>query len=117
MISVRDRLRALDVGDLDELSRDERAGERGTERISAVADGAGLKRRQHEAAREVLARVEHVSTDGANCQRAFAHVVERAALSDVQRQRDDFRAVLPGKPRDCGGRFQSARIRKNDPVH
>ena len=58
--AVRDERGVLDRRDLDELLRDQRPAERGRHRIARIRQRAGLERRQHAVARELLARVEHV---------------------------------------------------------
>ena len=83
--AVRDRRRAFDLRDVDEMLRDERPAERGGQRVAALVHRAGLQRRQDEVARELLAHVEHVRARRADRQRALPHVVQFLALPEVHR--------------------------------
>ena len=115
--AVRDGRRLLDLGDLDELLRDERAAERRRQRVAVLVERVGLQRRQDVVARELLAHVEHVRADGAGRQRAVADVLELLALSEVHRDGDDLGAVLLREPGDGDRRVEPAGVRQHDPFH
>ena len=92
----------------------ERTRQRGRHRIARVRQGAGLERRQHDVAREFLARVDHVRARGAGRSACVADLVHVARLPEIERDRDDFSAMPIREPRNGGGRARAARIRKHD---
>ena len=91
---------ALHRGELHELLRHQRPGERRRERVLPLVERARLQRRQDEPAREHVADVEHVRADGAGRERALAHLVQLAALAEIERDRDDLGAERLGQPRN-----------------
>ena len=60
----------------------------------APSQRSGLQRGQDEVARELLARIETCARTAPRGQRAVAHLLELAALPEVERERDDLGAVL-----------------------
>jgi len=60
--AVRDRIRALALGDLDEELRDERPREGRGQRIGTLVERVGLQMWPHEVGDEALAAVDHVGT-------------------------------------------------------
>ena len=95
---MRNSRRVLHLRDLDELLGDQRAAERGGQRIPFFVHRAGLERRQNVIAREFLPHVEHVASDGAGADRPLANLVQLAALAKIHGDRDDLGVVLLLQP-------------------
>ena len=112
--AVRDGGGILHLRDFHELLCDERAAQRGRQRIALLVHGAGLQRRQNIVAREFLAHVEHVAADGAGRHRARANLRELAPLAQIQRDGDHFCVVFLFQPRDRHRGVEPARICQND---
>ena len=111
--AVRDRVAARAARDVDGELGDERAAERGEERVAAAVQRVGLDRRQHEVAGELLARVDRVAVDGADLARlALDGVVVLAGLAEVDGQRDDLGLVLVGDPLEHDARVEAARVQQ-----
>ena len=99
----------------DERLRDQRPRQRGRHRIPRIRQGAGLERRQHDVARELLARVDHVRARRARRQRMRSRIsFDVARLPEIERDGDDFSAMLIGEPRNGGGRSRAAGICEHD---
>ncbi len=90
MPGVSDRVGTFDPGDLDELLRDQWTAERQRHRNATIVQRIGTKRRHDEVPREHVARVEHVGPLRAEREGAVADGFQRAALAQVERDRDDL---------------------------
>ena len=109
--AVGDRVAAGLAGVLDGELGDQRAAERGEERVAVAVVGVGLDRRQHVLLRELLARVDHVAVERAELQRLAAHdVVVLPGLPEVDGQRDDLGLVLVLDPLEHHARVQAAAV-------
>ena len=85
--AVRDRVAAGPARVLDRELGDQRAAERGEERVAVAVVGVGPDRRQDVLVRELLARVDDVRLDRAELQRlALDDVVVLAGLAEVDGQ-------------------------------
>ena len=88
---------------------DQRAAERGEERVAEAVDRVGLDRRDDEVVRELLARVDDVAVDRAELERlALDDVVVLARLAEVDGQRDDLGLVLVLDPLEHHARVEPA---------
>ena len=114
---VRDGGRPLHRGEIHERLRHQRTRERGGKRVLALVERAGLQGREHEAAREGVAHVEHMGADRPGRQRPLAHLVQLAALTEVERDGNDLGAERLGQPRDGHRRVEPARVGQNDAFH
>ena len=88
--AMTDARRAFHLGDVDELTRNQRPAQHPAHRPAILARRAGAKRGQQIIAREALAHVEHVRARRASRQRAFADGVQFVTLPEIERQRDHF---------------------------
>ena len=59
---MRNRARALDFGDLDEMLRYQRPAQRSRHRVSTLVERTGLQRREEIFANKLLTHVDHVCT-------------------------------------------------------
>ena len=109
--AVGDRVAARLARVLDRELGDQRAPERGEERIAVAVVGVGLDRRQHVLLRELVARVDDVRLDRAEPQRlALDDLVVLARLAEVDGQRDDLGLVLVLDPLEHHARVEAARV-------
>ena len=116
--AVGDRVAAGLARVLDRELGDQRAPERGEQRVAAAVERVGLDRRQDEVAGELLARVDGEAVDRADPARlALDDLVVLAGLAEVDRQRDDLGLVLVGDPLEHHARVQAARVEQQDASH
>ena len=115
--AVRDGRRPFHPGDLDELLRNQRACERGGERIAILVERVGLQRRNNVLARELVPAVEHVRSRRSERERALPQIGELAPLPQVHGDRDDLGAVSLREPRDRNRGVESAGVPEDDSLH
>src|SRR6185369_4471053 len=109
--SVRDQIRGFDTRNLDKRSCDQPARHvvPGTVPCRRVAE-----RGRNAGARELVARVEDVSTNGAGRERRLAGSFQFICLAQVERERHDLRVELFSQLRYRGDVVGSAGARKHD---
>ena len=96
---------------LDRELGDQRAAERGEERVAVAVVGVGLDGRRQVVARELLARVDHVAVQRAEVHRlALDDLVVLPRLAEVDGQRDDLCLVLVLDPLEHHARVQAAAV-------
>ncbi len=111
--AVGDRVAAGRAGDVDGELGDQRAPERGEQRVAAAVQRVGLDRRQHEVAGELLARVDRVALDGADLARLVLDgLVVLPGLAEVDGQRDHLGLVLVGDPLQHDARIEAAGVQQ-----
>ncbi len=99
--AVRDGRRPVQAGCRDEMLDDQRARERGHERVAVHVERVGLQRRDAVLLGELRPGIGDVRLDGTARERALADDVEvLAVLADVHRDRDHLRAGCLGDPAD-----------------
>ena len=109
--AVRDRVAAGSARVLDRELGDQRAPERGEQRVAVAVVGVRLDRRQHVVARELLARVDDVAVERAELHRlALDDLVVLARLAEVDRERDDLGLVLVLDPLEHHARVEAAAV-------
>ena len=96
--AVRDVRGVLDRGDLHERLRNQRPRQRRRHRIARIRQGAGLERRQHDVARELLARVDDVRAGRAGQERLRSNLAHVARLPEIERDGDHFRTMTLSEP-------------------
>jgi hypothetical protein len=115
--AVGDRVAARLARVLDGQLGDQRAPERGEQRIAVAVVGVGLDRREHVLLRELLAGVDHVAVERAQLERLAAHhLVVLAGLAEVDRERDDLGLVLVLDPLEHHARVQAAAVEQQHPA-
>jgi hypothetical protein len=114
---VRDGGCALHLRDVHQLASDQRTAEGGGHRRAVRVERVRLQRVLNVAAHELLTRVDHMAARRAERQRALTHFDQLASLPEVQRDSDDFGAVLFFKPRNSERSVKPARICQYDTLH
>ncbi len=90
---------------------DQRAPERGEQRIAAAVERVGLDRREQVLARELLARVDDVTVQRAEVQRLGAdRLVVLAGLPEVDGQAHDLGVIAVLDPLEHHARIEAARV-------
>jgi hypothetical protein len=108
---VGDRVAARAARVLDRELGDQRAAERGEERVAVAVVGVGPDRRQDVLGGELVARVDHVRLDRAEVERlALDDVVVLARLAEVDGEGHDLGLVLVLDPLEHHARVQAARV-------
>ncbi len=111
---MRDDARAGLVRRLDEQPRDERARQRGGERIDALVARAGLQRRPHEVGDERRAGIDGDRTLRPAADRAFEDAVAGGPATHVGGEGDHLVAVRLAQPRDGDRGIEAARVGEDD---
>ena len=115
---MRDHPRLLDARDGDESAGDERPRKRRRHGRPIVSDETRLQGADEVIAGELVADVHHVRAQRAGGKRAVADLLEKLLpLSEIHRDRDDFRAVLVRQPGNGDGRRQPPRMRQHYALH
>ncbi len=97
---------------------DQRTSERGEQRVAASVERVGLDRRGHIAARELLARIHHVTVERAeHTGLSLDDPVVLARLTEVHGEADHLRFVLVLYPLEHDARVETARIQKQHTTH
>ena len=115
--AVGDRIGALDPRDLDQELGDQRPGERGGQRISALVQRIRLEVRPDEVADEPLAGIDDVGPRRAGADRPLFDALAEGAAADIDRQADDLAVVLLAQPGDGDRGVEAAGIGENDLLH
>ena len=101
--------RAVLVRGGDEVLDDDRARQRGDQRVAVHVERVGLQRRQAVLVGELVAGVGDLGLDGAAVEGALTDDVEvLAALAEVDGDGDDLGAGLLGDPADGHGGVESS---------
>ena len=109
--AVGDRVAAGLARVLDRELGDQRAAERGEERVAVAVVGVGLDRGQHVVAHELLARVDDVAVERAELERlALDDLVVLPGLAEVDGERDDLGLVLVLDPLEHHAGVQAAAV-------
>ena len=112
--AVRDGVGAVGAGGLDGELGQQRAAERGEQRVAALIAGVGQDRRRHVVARELLLGVDHEALDRAEVDGLLAHGVEVVGrLPEVDAERDDLGVVLVLDPLEHHRGVQAARVQQH----
>ena len=90
-----------------QVSSQERPGQRRRQRIPILVDGAGLQRRQDEPLHELVAGIDDVSPDRPGGERALVNRRQFESLTEIDRDRNDFRAVVLAQPGDRNGGIEA----------
>ena len=115
--AVGDRVAARGAGVLDGELRDQRATERGEERVAAAVEGVGLDRRVHVLAHELLAGVDQDRVAGAEVAGlAGDHVPVLVGLAEVHGHRDDLGVVALLDPAQHHRGVEAARVEEQHPA-
>ena len=94
---------------------DQRAGQRGDQRVAVHVEGVGPQGGQAVPVGELVAGVGHGGLDRAAGQGPLADGLQvLAALADVDRDGDDLGAGLLGDPADRDRGVQTAGVRQHD---
>ena len=114
--SVRDRIGADLLRDLDLLLGDQRPRDRGPKQILALVDRIGAEHREDVVAHELLAQIldEDVLRLDAQQQRLRPRRLELLALAEVGGEGDDLAAVGGLQPLQDDGRVEPAGIGEDD---
>ena len=92
--SVRDCIRTLTLGDIDECLCDHGTRKRCTEQILSLVDGSRLERRPNILLKELLREIDNVHLRCAGCQRLVMNGFQFLALPDVRTDGNDLTAVI-----------------------
>ena len=113
--AVRDVLGAGGVGDVDDVLGDQRAGQRGEQRVDLLVLGVGLDGVREVLVGVLLAHVDGLGVDGAHVEGLLLDPGEvLLVLADVAADGDDVEALLDLEPLDDNGRVEAAGVREDD---
>ena len=85
--AVRDGVGTVAAGHLDQVPDDDRARQRGHQRVAVLVEGVGLEGRRDEVAGELVAAVDHDGVDSPGTQGPGLQSLPVAALTDDRRRR------------------------------
>src|SRR5680860_815692 len=114
--AVSDSVGAVLAGGRDQMPGDHRARQRRHEWVFPLVEGVGADRGRDVLAAELLSQVDDERLDRAGRARPRADGVEVAALPDVGRERDHFRAPFLRDPLDGHRGVETTGVRENDPL-
>ena len=112
--SVRDCIRTLTLGNIDECLCDHGTRKRCTEQILSLVDGSRLERRPNILLEELLREIDdvHLRRAGGKC--LVMHGIEFLPLPDICTDSDDLAVVIVFlQPRDDDRRIKTAGICQN----
>ncbi len=115
--AVGDRGRGFHARDLDEPLREQRPPERRGQRIPILVNGAGLQRRQDEPLHELVAGIDDVRTDRACRERPLVNRGQLQALTEVDGDGNDLRAVALAQPGNRNRGVEPAGVCQENSVH
>ena len=103
------------MGDVDDVLGDQRAGQRGEQRVDLLVLGVGLDGVREVLVGVLLAHVDGLGVDGAHVEGLLLDPGEvLLVLADVAADGDDVEALLDLEPLDDNGRVEAAGVREDD---